>query len=134
MDRVNSRNDFGHDDSTINIVVAIIIIIRICWNVVYRELLILLHPFNGLFSRTTWASRYQKGRTSLDLKAIGDDGVLGWQLHQLDHMQTNCASLQADNRTNTSSLSFTGWMLFLTPDNSVKAPKACFVQRSRSLM
>jgi len=26
---VNSRNDFGHDDSTINIVVAIIIIIII---------------------------------------------------------------------------------------------------------
>ena len=26
MNRVNSRNDFGHDDSTINIVVAIIII------------------------------------------------------------------------------------------------------------
>ena len=27
MNRVNSRNDFGHDDSTINIVIAIIIII-----------------------------------------------------------------------------------------------------------
>jgi len=27
LNRVNSRNDFGHDDSTINIVVAIIIII-----------------------------------------------------------------------------------------------------------
>ena len=27
MNRVNSRNDFGHDDSTINIVTAIIIII-----------------------------------------------------------------------------------------------------------
>jgi len=27
MNWVNSRNDFGHDDSTINIVVAIIIII-----------------------------------------------------------------------------------------------------------
>jgi len=26
-----------------------------------------LHPFNGLFSRTTWASRQQKGKTSLDL-------------------------------------------------------------------
>ena len=26
MNRVNSRNDFGHDDSTINIVIAIIII------------------------------------------------------------------------------------------------------------
>ena len=29
MNRVNSRNDFGHDNSTINIVVAIIIIIII---------------------------------------------------------------------------------------------------------
>ena len=27
INRVNSRNDFGHDDSTINIVMAIIIII-----------------------------------------------------------------------------------------------------------
>jgi len=29
MNRVNSRNDFGHDDSTINIVMAINIIIII---------------------------------------------------------------------------------------------------------
>ena len=29
MNRVNSHNDFGHDDSTINIVMAIIIIIII---------------------------------------------------------------------------------------------------------
>jgi len=29
MNRVNSRNDFGHDDSTINTVIAIIIIIII---------------------------------------------------------------------------------------------------------
>jgi len=29
MNRANSRNDFGHDDSTINIVVLIIIIIII---------------------------------------------------------------------------------------------------------
>ena len=27
MNRVNSRNDFGHDDSTINIVIVIIIIV-----------------------------------------------------------------------------------------------------------
>ena len=27
MNRVNSRNDFGHDDSTINIVVVIIVVI-----------------------------------------------------------------------------------------------------------
>jgi len=29
MNRVNSRSDFGHDDSTINIVMAIVIIIII---------------------------------------------------------------------------------------------------------
>jgi len=37
MNRVNSRNDFGHDDSTINIVMAIIIIIIIkCEQVTLR--------------------------------------------------------------------------------------------------
>ena len=39
---------------------------------------ILLDPFNSLFSRTTWVSRYQKDKTSLDLnEAARDDGVLG---------------------------------------------------------
>jgi len=65
-----------------------------------------LHPFNGLFSRTTWVSRHQKGKTSLDLNEARDYGVLGWQWHQLDHMQTICTLLQTDNHTNTSSLSF----------------------------
>jgi len=49
-------------------------------------------------------SRYQKGKTSLDVNEAGDDGVLGW--HQLDHMQTVHTSLQTDNHTNTSSLNF----------------------------
>jgi len=40
-------------------------------------ILLLLHPFNGLFSRTTWASRYQKGKNSLDWNEARDDGVLG---------------------------------------------------------
>jgi len=62
-------------------------------------LLLLLHQFNDLFSRTTWVSRYQKGKTSLDLNDTRDDGVLGWQWHQLDHMQTICTSLQTDNQT-----------------------------------
>jgi len=53
-------------------------------------LLLLLRPFNGIVSRTTWVSRYQKGKTSLDLNEARDDGVLGWQWHQLDHMQTIC--------------------------------------------
>ena len=56
-------------------------------------LLLLLHPFNGLFSRTTWVNRYHKGKISLDLTESRDDGVLGWQWHQPDHMQTICTSL-----------------------------------------
>jgi len=32
---------------------------------------------NGLFSRTTWVSRYQKGKTSLDLNKARDYGVFG---------------------------------------------------------
>jgi len=65
-----------------------------------------LHPFKGLFSTTTWVSRYHKGTTSLDLNEARDDGVSGRQWHQLDHMQTICTSQQTDNHTNTSSLNF----------------------------
>jgi len=71
---------------------------------VKRVCVCVLHPFNGLFSRTTWVSQYQKGKTSLDLNEARDDAVLGWQWHDLDHMQTICTSLQTDNHTNTSSL------------------------------
>jgi len=61
-----------------------------------------LHPFNGLFSRTTLVSQYQKGKTSLDLNEARDDEVLGcMQWHQLDHMQTICTLLQTDNHNNT---------------------------------
>jgi len=44
--------------------------------------------------------------------------MMGWQLHQLDHMQIICVLLKTDNHISTSSLSFyiTGWMLFLTPN------------------
>ena len=63
------------------------------------RLLLLLHRLNGL-SRTTWVS--------LDLNEARDDGILGWQWHQLDHMQTICTSHQTDNHANTSSLSFYG--------------------------
>ena len=41
-------------------------------------LLLLLHPFDGLFFRTIWISRYQKGKTSLDLNEASDDGVRGY--------------------------------------------------------
>ena len=42
-----------------------------------KILLLLLNPFNSPFSRTTWVSRYQNGKTSLDLNEARDDGVLG---------------------------------------------------------
>ena len=69
---------------------------------------------NGLFSRTTWVSRYQKGETSLNLNEVRYDGVWGWQWHQLDHMQTICTSLQTDNHTNVRHSIFAGGMLFVT--------------------
>ena len=47
----------------------------------YTRLLLLLHRFNCLFSRKTWVSRHQKGKTGLDLNDV----------YQLDHMQTVCA-------------------------------------------
>jgi len=65
-----------------------------------------LASFIGLFSRTTWVSQYQKGKTSLYSNDARDDGVLRWQWRQLDHMETICTSLQTDNHTNTSSLNF----------------------------
>ena len=47
-----------------------------------------LQPFNGLFSRTTWVSRYQNGKTNLDFTGARDSE---WQWHQLGHMQV-CTS------------------------------------------
>jgi len=32
--------------------------------------------------------------------------MIGWQWHQLDHMQIICTLLQTDNHSNTSSLNF----------------------------
>jgi len=47
MNQVNSRNDFGHDDSTINIVMAIIIIIQssrtACWMLTNSHLCSTIH-------------------------------------------------------------------------------------------
>ena len=68
------------------------------------------HTFNGLLSRTTRVSRYQKGKTNLDLTEAIDSE---WQWHQLDHMQV-CTSLQTDNHASTPPLSFL--QTFLPPN------------------
>jgi len=59
--------------------------------------------FNGLFSRTTWVSQHQKGKTFWILMK---QEMMGWQWHQLDHTQIICISLQTDNRDSTPLLSF----------------------------
>ena len=84
-----------------------------------------LQPFNGLFSRTTWVSRYQKGKTNLDFTGARDSE---WQWHQLGHMQV-CTLLQTDNRASTPPLCFLqAGCPSCRPTNSVKALKA-FVGR-----
>ena len=80
------------------------------------------HTFNDLSSRTTWVSRHQKGKPFWILLK---QETMGWQWHQLDHMQINCATLQTDNHANTPSLNFlwagcSSWH----PTNSVKPLKA----------
>jgi len=47
-------------------------------------------------------SRYQKGKTNLDLTEARDSE---WQWHQLGHMEL-CTSLQTDNHASTPPLSF----------------------------
>jgi len=55
------------------------------------------HQFSGHLSGTTWVSRYQKGKTNLDLTEARDSE---WQWHQLGHMQV-CTLLQTDNHAST---------------------------------
>ena len=51
--------------------------------------------------------------------------MMGWQWHQLDHMQIICTSLQTDNHASTSPLSFfTGRMPFLPPNQQQQRLKA----------
>jgi len=56
-----------------------------------------------LFPWATWVSRHQKGKPFWILL---EQEMMGWQWHQLDHMQIICTSLQTDNHASTSPLSF----------------------------
>jgi len=92
-----------------------------------------VHAFNGSFSGTTRVSRYQKGKTNLDITEARDSEwqwhQLGiWQWHQLSHMQV-CTLLQIDNHATTPPLSFLqARCLSCHPTNSVKALKATTVR------
>jgi len=56
--------------------------------------------FNGLFSRTTWVNRHQKGKPFWILLK---QEMMGWQWHQLDHMQTTRVP-QTLNKLNASTI------------------------------
>jgi len=53
-------------------------------------------------AQTTWVSRHQKGKP---FRILMKQETMGWQWHQVDHMQIICTSLQTDNHTSTSPLS-----------------------------
>ena len=61
---------------------------------------------------TTWVSWHQKGKPFWILL---EQETMGWQWHQLDHMQIICTSLQTDTTPVPHHSVFTGRMLFLTP-------------------
>ena len=72
-------------------------------------------------------SRYQKGKTNLDFTEARDSEL---QWHQLGHVQL-CTSLQTDNHTSTSPLSFLqAGCPSCCPTNSVKALKAHTIRDS----
>ena len=66
-----------------------------------------MHPFTAPFSETTRGSRYQRGKTNMELTEARDSE---WQWHQMGHMQV-CTSLQTDNHASTLPLKY-----FYRPD------------------
>jgi len=54
--------------------------------------------------------------------------MMGWQWHQLDHMQIICTSLQTDNQARIS-LIFTGQILVLTPNQQYQSIEGKQAQR-----
>jgi len=77
-------------------------------------LLLLLHPFNSPFFRTTWVSRHPKGKPFWILL---EQEMIRWQWHQLDHI---CKSFAPHSRQTTMPVPhqsvFTGRMPFLLPN------------------
>ena len=71
------------------------------------------HTFNGPFSRTTWVSRYQKGKTNLDFSEARDGE---WQWHQLGHMRGMSAPCSRKPRQHPTAQFFTSRMPFLPPN------------------
>jgi len=75
----------------------------------------------AFFSRTAWVSRHQKGKP---FWLLLEHEMMGWQWHQLDHIQIICTLLQTDNHANTSPVTTQFLQVGCPschPTNSVKA-------------
>jgi len=83
-----------------------------------------LHPFNGLFSRTTWLSRHQKGKTSLDLNKARNDGVLGCSGIRWTMCKQSAPRFRQITTPTPHHLIFTGRMLYLTPDQQSQSTES----------
>ena len=79
----------------------------------HTHILLLLHPFNGLFSGTTCVSWYQKDKISLDLMRQ-EILFLGMAVASAG-LYANNLRLAPDRQPTTPITHFTGRMLFLAP-------------------
>ena len=85
-------------------------------------LLLLLLPFNGLFSRTVCVSRYQKGKTGVDLNEARDDGVSFRMAVASAGLYANNLHLAPD-RKHLITQFFTGRMRDLTTGTRCTCPR-----------
>jgi len=121
MDRKQFHQSFDSQDNGLNIFCKYTMTHYTILTIKQQILQQQQQPFNGLFSRTSRVSRYQKGKTNLDFTGARDSE---WQWNQLGHMQV-CTLLQTDNHASTSLLSFLQARCpSCRPTNSVKALKA----------
>ena len=73
----------------------------------------------------------QDGNIRINHSGFFEAEVMGWQWHQLYHMQVICTSLQTNNHASTSSLKFlTAGCSSCRPTNSIKALKAQSINKS----
>ena len=98
----------GIDDRGFFNVITFTVSVPFCfaykWQIVLDLLLLLLHPFNGLFSRTIWVIQYQKDKISLmrqEMMGFRDGSGSSWTICKQSAPRSRQKIL-----TNTSSLSF----------------------------
>ena len=85
-----------------------------------------LHYYNRLlaFFQDNLVSRYQNGKSSLDLNEARDDGVLGCSGISWTICKQSAPRSRHITTPTSHHLIFTGWMLFLTPNQQCQTLNA----------